>query len=99
MTGAEIQAATVDPIREQVVEAARRLAAQRLVVGTTGNVSARIGGRVWITPTRTPYSDLRPADLAGVELPRPSARAGHRGPDLLRAWTRGHGSRRAARLC
>jgi ribulose-5-phosphate 4-epimerase/fuculose-1-phosphate aldolase len=59
---------TVDPVRQQVVEAARRLADQGLVVGTTGNVSARIAARVWITPTRTPYAALRPGDLAGVEL-------------------------------
>ena len=68
MPSARTVPATLDPIREQVVEAVRRLAAQRLVIGTTGNVSARIAGRVWITPTRAPYAALRPADLAGVEL-------------------------------
>jgi L-fuculose-phosphate aldolase len=65
---AENVASTVDPVRGQIVDAARRLAAQGLVVGTTGNVSARIAGRVWITPTRTPYAALRPDDLAGVEV-------------------------------
>jgi L-fuculose-phosphate aldolase len=59
---------TVDPVLGQIVDAARRLAAQGLVVGTTGNVSARIAGRVWITPTRTPYAALRPEDLAAVEV-------------------------------
>jgi L-fuculose-phosphate aldolase len=68
MTSADAAAGTVDPVRTEIVEAARRFVARRLVVGTTGNVSARIGGRVWITPTRTPYAGLRPSDLAGVEL-------------------------------
>ncbi|MCW3022186.1 MAG: class aldolase/adducin family protein [Conexibacter sp.] len=67
-SSADSVASTVDPVRGQIVDAARRLAAQGLVIGTTGNVSARIAGRVWITPTRTPYAALRPDDLAGVEV-------------------------------
>ena len=37
--------------REQVARASRRLADEGLVLGTAGNLSARSGDRVAITPT------------------------------------------------
>jgi len=41
----------LDAVREQVAAASRRLAAGGLVLGTAGNLSAREGDRVAITPT------------------------------------------------
>jgi L-fuculose-phosphate aldolase len=52
----------------QVVAAARRTVADGLVVGTSGNVSARVGGLLLITPTGVPYDRLGPDDAVGVEL-------------------------------
>jgi L-fuculose-phosphate aldolase len=52
----------------QVVETARRSVADRLVVGRSGNVSARVGDLVVVTPTGVPYERLRPADLVAVDL-------------------------------
>ena len=43
--------------REQVAAACRRLAAERLVVGTAGNVSARAGDRVAISATGAVLAD------------------------------------------
>jgi L-fuculose-phosphate aldolase len=51
--------------REQVVWACRRLRATGLVVGTAGNVSARAGDRVAISPSGLDYDDLTP-ELVGV---------------------------------
>jgi L-fuculose-phosphate aldolase len=51
--------------RAGVVETCRRMTADRLVVGTSGNVSARSGDLVAVTPTGLPYSELT-ADLVGV---------------------------------
>ncbi|MFH8760147.1 class II aldolase/adducin family protein [Streptomyces atroolivaceus] len=51
-----------------VVETARRTAAEGLVVGTSGNVSARVGGVVLVTPTGVPYDRLGPGDAVGVDL-------------------------------
>ncbi|MFJ8754672.1 class II aldolase/adducin family protein [Streptomyces sp. NPDC102441] len=51
-----------------VVETARRTAAEGLVVGTSGNVSARIGGVVLVTPSGVPYDRLGPGDAVGVDL-------------------------------
>lgn len=54
--------------REQVAAASRRLAAEGLVLGTAGNVSARNGERVAITPTGAALADLEPGDITVVAL-------------------------------
>ncbi|WP_327366620.1 class II aldolase/adducin family protein [Streptomyces sp. NBC_01217] len=51
-----------------VVTTARRTAADGLVVGTSGNVSARVGGTVLVTPSGVPYDRLGPEDVVGVDL-------------------------------
>ncbi|MEU0131155.1 MULTISPECIES: class II aldolase/adducin family protein [unclassified Streptomyces] len=51
-----------------VVATARRTAAEGLVVGTSGNVSARVGGIVLVTPSGVPYDRLGPGDAVGVDL-------------------------------
>lgn len=51
-----------------VVATARRTASEGLVVGTSGNVSARVGGTVLVTPSGVPYDRLLPEDLTGVDL-------------------------------
>ncbi|WLQ33094.1 class II aldolase/adducin family protein [Streptomyces castrisilvae] len=52
---------------EAVVATARRTAAEGLVVGTSGNVSARVGDTVLVTPSGVPYERLRPEDAVGVD--------------------------------
>ncbi|MFD8689350.1 class II aldolase/adducin family protein [Streptomyces sp. NPDC059651] len=52
---------------DAVVATARRTASEGLVVGTSGNVSARVGGTVLVTPSGVPYDRLRPEDLVGVD--------------------------------
>lgn len=54
--------------RAQVVDAARRLAATGLVTGTAGNVSARCGEAVAITPTGARLADVEAADVTVVDL-------------------------------
>ncbi|MFD4857482.1 class II aldolase/adducin family protein [Streptomyces atratus] len=51
-----------------VVTTARRTAADGLVVGTSGNVSVRVGGTVLVTPSGVLYDRLRPEDAVGVDL-------------------------------
>ncbi|MER5499329.1 MULTISPECIES: class II aldolase/adducin family protein [unclassified Streptomyces] len=51
-----------------VVATARRTAAEGLVVGTSGNVSARVGDTVLVTPSGVPYDRLGPQDAVGVDL-------------------------------
>jgi L-fuculose-phosphate aldolase len=51
-----------------VVATARRTVADGLVVGTSGNVSARAGDLVVVTPTGVPYDRLGPDDAVAVEL-------------------------------
>lgn len=51
-----------------VVGTARRTVADGLVVGTSGNVSARAGDLVVVTPTGVPYDRLGPEDAVAVEL-------------------------------
>lgn len=51
-----------------VVDTARRSVADGLVVGTSGNVSARVGDLVLVTPTGVRYDRLGPEDLVAVGL-------------------------------
>jgi L-fuculose-phosphate aldolase len=51
-----------------LVDTARRSVADGLVVGTSGNVSVRVGDLVLITPTGVPYDRLGPADAVAVDL-------------------------------
>ncbi|PSJ25935.1 fuculose phosphate aldolase [Streptosporangium nondiastaticum] len=51
-----------------VVETARRTTADGLVVGTSGNVSARVGDVIVVTPSGIPYDRLTPRDAVAVDL-------------------------------
>ncbi|WP_210575606.1 class II aldolase/adducin family protein [Streptomyces sp. GESEQ-4] len=53
---------------EELVATARRTVADGLVVGTSGNVSLRVGGTVLVTPSGVPYDRLTPDDVTGVDL-------------------------------
>ncbi|MCP8710904.1 class II aldolase/adducin family protein [Streptomyces cellulosae] len=52
----------------ELVGTARRTVADGLVVGTSGNVSVRVGNTVLVTPTGVPYDRLTPDDVTGVDL-------------------------------
>ena len=54
--------------REAVAAACRRLAAERLVLGTAGNVSVRAGDHVVVTPTGGVFSKLEPEQMTVVDL-------------------------------
>ncbi|MGW1588763.1 class II aldolase/adducin family protein [Streptomyces sp. NPDC002386] len=51
-----------------LVATARRTVTDGLVVGTSGNVSVRVGDLVLVTPSGVPYDRLTPADVTGVDL-------------------------------
>lgn len=53
---------------DDLVATARRTVSDSLVVGTSGNVSVRIGDTVLVTPTGVPYDRLAPEDICGVAL-------------------------------
>jgi L-fuculose-phosphate aldolase len=53
---------------EALVTTARRTVADGLVVGTSGNVSVRVGDTVLVTPSGVPYDRLSPDDLTAVDL-------------------------------
>ena len=53
---------------QELVVTARRTTAEGLVVGTSGNVSVRVGDTVLVTPTGVPYDRLGPDDIVGVSL-------------------------------
>jgi L-fuculose-phosphate aldolase len=52
----------------ELVDTARRTASEGLVVGTSGNVSVRVGDTVLVTPSGVPYDRLGPGDLCAVDL-------------------------------
>ncbi|MFI8532472.1 class II aldolase/adducin family protein [Streptomyces aquilus] len=53
---------------EHLVATARRTVTDGLVVGTSGNVSVRVGDTVLVTPSGVPYDRLTPDDVTGVDL-------------------------------
>ena len=54
--------------RERVAAAARRLAAEGLVLGTAGNVSERGGELVAVTPTGAVLEGVTPEQVVVVDL-------------------------------
>jgi L-fuculose-phosphate aldolase len=58
----------LDTEREEVAAAARRLAAEGLVAGTSGNLSARRDDLVAITPTGAVLGELEPDHITVVDL-------------------------------
>jgi L-fuculose-phosphate aldolase len=59
---------TLDAAREAVAAAARRLADEGLVLGTAGNVSARAGELVAVSPTGALLAELEPEAVTVVDL-------------------------------
>jgi L-fuculose-phosphate aldolase len=58
----------LEPEREEVAEAGRRLAHEGLVPGTAGNLSARRDDQVAITPTGAVLADLQADQVSVVSL-------------------------------
>jgi len=52
--------------RAAVCQAAQQMARDGLVVGTSGNVSLRVGDHLAVTPTGVDYARMRPEDVAVV---------------------------------
>jgi L-fuculose-phosphate aldolase len=59
---------TIDRLRAEVAHAGRQLAAAGLVTGLTGNVSARAGELVAVTPTGGRLATLDAGEIAVVDL-------------------------------
>jgi len=60
--------ATEFELRQELLEAARRLNRSGLNQGTSGNLSARISGGLLITPSSLPYEQMQPADLVAIDF-------------------------------
>ena len=56
-----------DTVLENLCEAADSFYRRGYAFGSTGNISVRDGGRVWITPTGKSLKGLRPEQLACVD--------------------------------
>ena len=53
-------------LRREIVESARRMNALGINQGTSGNISARCGDHMLITPSAVPYDDMRPESIAAM---------------------------------
>jgi ribulose-5-phosphate 4-epimerase/fuculose-1-phosphate aldolase len=62
--------ASEEAVRASIVEVVGRMRQEGLVVGTAGNMSARLpgAGQFWITPSGVDYSTLSAGDLVCVDL-------------------------------
>jgi L-fuculose-phosphate aldolase len=59
---------TEDALREAVVRTAREMSTRGLSRGTSGNVSARIGDRMLVTPSALAYQGMDVRDIVLVDL-------------------------------
>ena len=64
---------TEHDLRREIVESARAMNALGLNQGTSGNISARMGDTMLITPSATPYGSMTPEQVAAMPF------AGERG--------------------
>ena len=56
-----------DP-RESLIDACRRMTADGITQGTSGNISVRDGARFWISPSATAAEDLRHDDIPSMAV-------------------------------
>ncbi len=54
-------------LRQEVIDTALAMSGEGLSPGTSGNVSARLGGGMLITPTGMTYNDLIPEDIVFID--------------------------------
>lgn len=54
-------------LRQQIIDAARSMNETGFNQGTSGNISARFGEGLLITPSSTPYSELTPEDIVWLD--------------------------------
>lgn len=54
--------------RQEIVNTCQTLQREKLVVGTAGNVSVRIGDRVAISPSGVEYEDMKAEDVVVTDL-------------------------------
>ncbi len=55
-------------LRQGIIDACLAMNAQGINQGTSGNVSARHGKSMLITPSGVPYEELKPADIVAMPL-------------------------------
>lgn len=55
-------------LRQEIVEQARAMNALGINQGTSGNISARCGERMLITPSATPYETMQPEQIAAMRF-------------------------------
>jgi L-fuculose-phosphate aldolase len=55
-------------LRRAIVDACRQMNAIGINQGTSGNISARLGDALLVTPSGVPYDELRPEDLPVMTL-------------------------------
>ena len=57
-------------LRQAIIDKCRWMNVEGLTQGTSGNISARLGDTLLITPTAIPYEMLRPEMIAAMPIRR-----------------------------
>jgi ribulose-5-phosphate 4-epimerase/fuculose-1-phosphate aldolase len=67
MNSSKVQKAIFSPSREDFCGCCRLLYERHLATGVGGNVAARSGSRIWLTPTGCSLRDVQPEQIAVVD--------------------------------
>ena len=67
-------------LRKDIVAACRRMIGEGLTHGTAGNISARLGEQMLITPSAVPYDELAPEMIASMPLGAQGEKGDYDGP-------------------
>lgn len=65
-------------VRQAIIDACLRMNAEGINQGTSGNISARAGEEMLITPSGIPYEQVAPKDIVRVSLETGQARGLHK---------------------
>ena len=55
-------------LRQEIIDRCREMNANGINQGTSGNISARFGGRMLISPSAVPYDEMTPEMIASMAL-------------------------------
>ena len=65
---------SIDRLKKYLAKYARKMAQDGLTIGSSGNLSARLGGKFYIKATGRPFEEIKSSDFVGLSVDRPDVK-------------------------